>query len=650
VTRARAGLVAGLAGFAVMSLELTAVRLLAPYFGDSAYVWTNVIGVILVALAAGAWWGGRMADREHGANRLRLLFLAAGVLVALVPLIARGLGGALLPQDLPLDAAMPALVRGSLVASLILFAPAVGLLGCVTPMLITVLAAQDGKVGRASGLVAASSTLGSLLGTFATTHVLVPDLGSRITVWLCAALLVICSALMGRGTRTVLVLALPIGLGLVSWGPMRNPLPPDQPGVNVELEAEVESPYQYLQVLRQTDQEGSPALTILKINEGLDSFHSVSLAGSAFTDGRYYDYHAVVPFLAGDGQRPEPLAVLSLGDAAGSFNRLYAHTHPRCTVDAVELDAAVVQLGEQFFGGRPAPGRMFAGVDARVFVERSRERYDVVLVDAYEHQVYIPAHVASIEFFTAVRQRLREGGVVSINVGGLDFDDPVVAGLGQTVAAVFGESWAFHIPYSRNFMLLGRRDHPLDPAVLRGIQVADPELQEILDRTAAEQGWKSFSPGDRELVLVDDRPLLDELLDRSGYGGANPPDLTTISGERDPGEVGTEAQARLAADNPRGALAAVSSALEATAYLRVLAGDARWSLGDLRGALAEYRAAEHAGVQGAVKDYLQRQMKDCEEGVASRDRARSIATRNGWLAFAVVLALAAAFFAVLRRS
>ena len=66
--------------------------------------------------------------------------------------------------------------------------------------------------------------------------------------------------------------------------------------------------------------------------------------------------------------------------------------------------------------------------------------------------------------------------------------------------------------------------------------------------------------------------------------------------------------------------------------------------------MAEYRAAEHAGVQGAVKDYLQRQMKDCEEGVASRDRARSIATRNGWLAFAVVLALAAAFFAGLRGS
>ena len=40
----KAGSVAFLLGAAMMGLELTAVRLLAPHFGDSAYVWTNVIG------------------------------------------------------------------------------------------------------------------------------------------------------------------------------------------------------------------------------------------------------------------------------------------------------------------------------------------------------------------------------------------------------------------------------------------------------------------------------------------------------------------------------------------------------------------------------------------------------------------------------
>ena len=65
-----AALVSGLVGCAVMGLELTAVRLFAPYFGDSAYVWTNVIGVVMVALALGAFLGGRMADRDLGRDRL----------------------------------------------------------------------------------------------------------------------------------------------------------------------------------------------------------------------------------------------------------------------------------------------------------------------------------------------------------------------------------------------------------------------------------------------------------------------------------------------------------------------------------------------------------------------------------------------------
>ena len=74
-----AGVLAFLAGNAVMSIELTAVRLLAPHFGDSAVVWTNVIGVILVALAVGAWLGGRWADAERGLSRLSAL-LALGAM------------------------------------------------------------------------------------------------------------------------------------------------------------------------------------------------------------------------------------------------------------------------------------------------------------------------------------------------------------------------------------------------------------------------------------------------------------------------------------------------------------------------------------------------------------------------------------------
>src|SRR5438045_1236195 len=106
-----AAAVAGIGGFATMCLELTAVRLLAPHFGDSAYVWTNVIGVILAAMAIGAFWGGRMADRQRGERRLALLLALAALLVAAAPLVAGVLGDFLVPADLRLDAALPALVR-----------------------------------------------------------------------------------------------------------------------------------------------------------------------------------------------------------------------------------------------------------------------------------------------------------------------------------------------------------------------------------------------------------------------------------------------------------------------------------------------------------------------------------------------------------
>ena len=211
----RAAAIAGLTGFAVMSLELAAVRILAPYFGDSAYVWTNVIGVMLAALALGAWIGGRLADPELGTARLGRLLLAAGLLAALIPLLARPLGQWLLPADLALDAATSALVRGSLATTLLIFAPPVLAVGAATPMLVACLAGARYPVGRASALVAAGSTIGSLIGTFLTTHTLVPGIGSRATIWLCAGILLGCAALCRGRPAALALIILPAGLWLL---------------------------------------------------------------------------------------------------------------------------------------------------------------------------------------------------------------------------------------------------------------------------------------------------------------------------------------------------------------------------------------------------------------------------------------------------
>ncbi|MBI4021728.1 MAG: fused MFS/spermidine synthase, partial [Candidatus Andersenbacteria bacterium] len=79
--------------FCIMTLELVAGRLIAPYVGVSLYTWTSVIGIVLAGMTAGNYLGGRLADRWNSPRLAGLALLAAG-LFSLLCLIVTGLTGA----------------------------------------------------------------------------------------------------------------------------------------------------------------------------------------------------------------------------------------------------------------------------------------------------------------------------------------------------------------------------------------------------------------------------------------------------------------------------------------------------------------------------------------------------------------------------
>lgn len=646
----RTGLAAGLAGLACMAAELTAVRVLAPHFGDSAYVWTNVIGVILAALAAGAWFGGGLAGRSDSSSWAAGLLAGAGVLLGIVPFVAGPLASWLLPGELPLDAAMPAMVRGSFVATALLFAPPLLLLGAISPLLVTNLARCGVAVGRAAGTVSAAGTIGSLVGTFAATHWLVPQFGCRAALAVAGTTLLAAAVILVTTRRRAQLgvgLALLAATGFLHGGPLRAP------PAGRELLAERETAIQFLQVQREAP-NGEPARTLLVINEGLDSFHSLSVAGSAFTGGAYYDWHALAPLLAGEGRRPEPLRVLSLGDAAGTLRRVYAGVHPDAIVDGVDIDAACFELGESWFGPAPSTGRR-AVCDGRVFLAQSTAQWQVIHVDAYAHQVYIPAHLASREFFAAARERLAPGGVIACNVGALRADDEVLRAIGTTMAAEFGHSWALQVPASRNYLLVARREGNVRPVSLAAFAFGRERLDaadaahwaDLVQAAANPDAWVEVSTGGE--LLTDDRPVLDQLLQQGYLAHDDPGAPIPCVGTQDPVAAELAAYERRRRGDWPGILQAVARSRAPTAYLREYAGDARWSLRQLRSAAAEYEGALALAEDPASRERLDRNLSQLRADTEPTLIAEQVARRNGWLQWSAVGVAAAAFW-ILRRA
>jgi MFS family permease len=153
-------------GFCIMSMELLGGRILAPWFGGSIYVWGSVITVFMLALALGYLLGGRWS--LHNANNRRF----AAIL---------GIGGlAMLPIVLLGDAVMEHIFDavqdpryGSLIAASILFFLPSAILGMASPYAVRLLTQSTESSGASAGFLYFVSTLGSAVGTLATSFYLV---------------------------------------------------------------------------------------------------------------------------------------------------------------------------------------------------------------------------------------------------------------------------------------------------------------------------------------------------------------------------------------------------------------------------------------------------------------------------------------------
>jgi spermidine synthase len=410
---ARFGLVAFLVGGATLATEISASRLLAPFFGASTVVWANIIGLTLAYLALGYWLGGRLADRRPEPRVLGAILLVAAVALAVTPFAARpflrwALHG--------FDTVSVGSVVGSFLAALALFAVPVTALGAAAPFLVRLALDTVAEAGRVAGRLYALSTAGSLAGTFLAALVTIPWLGTQRTLVGTAACVAVGAGLLLRSAWLLAPVAVAALLAI----------PP--PHIKSAI-YQTESRYQYIRVV--SDGHGGRDL---ELNEGVAT-HSTWRPDTVLT-GRYWDLFLMLPPLL---PHP-PERMLVLGNAGGTIGRAYGRFYPRVQVDGVEIDPKLNQVARRFFGAGDNPRMRLIAADGRPWLERTKRRYDVIVVDAYR-QPYVPFYLATSEFFRLARDHLRPGGAIALNVAATPGDRKLSRAIGTTLLTSFPQAW-----------------------------------------------------------------------------------------------------------------------------------------------------------------------------------------------------------------
>ncbi len=150
---------------------------------------------------------------------------------------------------------------------------------------------------------------------------------------------------------------------------------------------------------------------------------------------------------------PRPQRVLMIGLGGGIVTRVMSHYYPQCSFDNVELDPVVVEAARRFFHFQTGPRMRVHVRDGRMFLRRSRDRYDMIILDAYRGG-YIPFHLKTQEFLEIVAEHLTPNGIVIAN---LHQGTRLYSADRATFDAVFGQTYAFVGREDANVILIAHR-------------------------------------------------------------------------------------------------------------------------------------------------------------------------------------------------
>jgi spermidine synthase len=382
-------------GAVLMSLEIVGSRVLAPYFGNSIFVWGSLISVVMAALSLGYYWGGWLSVREPSYSRLLTLLLIPGMLIFVLPFIYPTVNEWVAGVDFGNR------LNPLIACSIYFLLPGV-FLGTISPYVIRLAATQLSTVGSTAGTLYAISTCGSIFGTLSTAFYLIPVMGVSNIIHFLGIILVCLSLVvvplvkiraisMARAVTTVSVIVGSIAMlwTPVIWARMKTILEKDTFYHRIRIQEDEEARYMYFD-------------RTLQSAMNLKDPTALRLIYSRYTS-------------LGFAFRPDAKKILIIGLGGGSIPKKLQKEFPSLEIDAVEIDPEVIQLAKNHFNVRDGKNLRLHAQDGRLFLNRTQTQYDIIMIDAYYSDA-MPFHLATREFFELAQRKLTPNGIVVANL------------------------------------------------------------------------------------------------------------------------------------------------------------------------------------------------------------------------------------------
>lgn len=392
-------LVVFVTGAAVLVIEVAAVRILSPYFGNTLYSFSSILSTVLGALSLGYYYGGRMADKNPSRRNFYLIIMYSGVSVLLLYVSSLFI--------LPIIGFLLSPMFGPLIASLALFFIPSLLLGMLSPFAIKLQSehAPAGTIGTISGEVFFWSTLGSIGGSLISGFFLIPSFGvDMIMVGLSLTLVIVGVLEVGSGGISrkavqnigFLVIAALI-VAFMLWQGVHNKFLVVQDGIYEKL-------YVYDGIY-----EGKGTRFFFQDTTASGAMN-LSDGGLAYEYTKYYDTHRVF--------NPDIKRALVIGGGIYSVPKHLLLDIPDVKVDVAEIEPSLYGLAKKYFGLKDDPRLSNYVVDGRRFLHDSTNKYDFIFTDAFKSLYSMPVHLTTKEFFETANAKLMPNGVFMANITG----------------------------------------------------------------------------------------------------------------------------------------------------------------------------------------------------------------------------------------